>query len=251
MKKYFLLWILTVFSCSTKKDVLYMQDIDNDTNYSNSYSAYKIKIDDILKIDIIADNPEIAQVVDPSSASNKMGSTKESWLFNGYQVDTDGYINVPNIGQIYVLGLTLKQVKSNINNFLIQNDILIRPVVDVKIINLHFTVLGEVKNPGRYEFLKNNLNILEAIGMAGDLTINGKRKDIKLIRNTNENNMIFDIDLTSANFIKNDGFQIFSGDIILVNPNTTRIKNAGIIGNSGTLVSLLSFILSSIIVISN
>ena len=87
--------------------------------------------------------------------------------------------------------------------------------------------------------------------MAGDLTINGDRKEIKILRDFDSKTKIFNIDITNANFIKNSGFQIISGDIIIVNPNSNRVKNAGIIGNSGTLLSLLSFILSSIIVISN
>ena len=86
--------------------------------------------------------------------------------------------------------------------------------------------------------------------MAGDLTITGERTNIKLIRDVNNKTKVFNVDLTKSNFI-NEYFQIFSGDIIIVNPNRSRIKNAGIIGNSGTLLSLLSFILSSIIVITN
>ena len=125
------------------------------------------------------------------------------------------------------------------------------PSIDIKLLNTHFTVLGEVAQPGRYDFLKNNINILEAIGMAGDLTINGERNDVKIVRNINGNNVVHSIDLTKTDFLESNYFQIISGDIIIVNPNLTKIKNAGIIGNSGTLLSLLSFILSSIIVISN
>ena len=123
--------------------------------------------------------------------------------------------------------------------------------MDIKLLNAHFTILGEVQNPGKYDFLKNNLNILEAIGMAGDLTINGVRDNNKLIRTFSGDNLIFEIDLTKSSIINGDKFQLFSGDIILVNQNSTRVSNAGIIGNSGTLISLLSFLLSSIILITN
>ena len=112
-------------------------------------------------------------------------------------------------------------------------------------------MLGEVNRPGRYNFINNNLNILQAIGIAGDLTINGKRKDIKIIRFNNGNLEHSVIDLTTKDFINSKYFQIFSGDIILVNPNNSRVKNAGIIGNSGTLLSLLSFLLSSVILITS
>ena len=99
--------------------------------------------------------------------------------------------------------------------------------------------------------MENNLNVLEAIGLAGDLTINGKRKDIKIIRSVNGVNQLYNLDLTDTDFLTKKYFQIVSGDIIIVNPNSTRVKNAGIIGNSGTLLSLLSFLLSTVIVIGN
>ena len=80
--------------------------------------------------------------------------------------------------------------------------------------------------------------------MAGDLTINGSRKKITLIRDNNNKLVTAKLDLTNSKFLQSDYFQIFPGDIIIVDPNTSRVKNAGIIGNSGTLLSLLSFILS-------
>ena len=87
--------------------------------------------------------------------------------------------------------------------------------------------------------------------MAGDLNITADRKDIKIIRENGNKKLIGSIDLTNSSYLNSDFYQIKSGDIIIVNPNYTRVKNAGIIGNSGTLISLLSFILTSIILINN
>ena len=123
--------------------------------------------------------------------------------------------------------------------------------MDIKLLNSHFTIIGEVNKPGRYTFLSDKFDIIQAIGMAGDFTINGLRDDVRIIRKKNNQLTINSLDLTSIESITSNNFQIFSGDIIIINPNSSRIKNAGIIGNSGTLLSLLSFILSSIIVISN
>ena len=163
----------------------------------------------------------------------------------------NGEINFPSIGVIKVTGLTIKKLRKLINDKLKNEGILLDPYVDVKILNSFFTILGEVNRPGRYDFLENNLNIFEALGMAGDLTINGKRSGIKIIRNSDGANKISEFSLTDYDILKSEFFQIYSGDIIIVSPNTTRVKNAGIIGNSGTLLSLLSFILSSIIVIQS
>ena len=88
---------------------------------------------------------------------------------------------------------------------------LVNPNVDIKLINAHFTILGEVNKPGRYEFIKNNLNILEAIGTAGDLTINGVRNNIKLIRDNNGKKLITYIDLTKSDFLAENSYQVFQG----------------------------------------
>ena len=251
-----LILILSTFfyNCSTKKDVLYVQNISDNKLYDVSYEEYKIQLDDVLKISILSKDPETTLEFNPS-ASN-ITNSKEILLYNGYQVNQKGNINFSSIGEIYVEGLTIIQAVELVRKIIIDNKILIDPIVDIKLLNTHFVILGEVNKPGKYDFFKNNLNILEAIGMAGDLTINGERKEIKVLRNKvladkSTSKEIFSIDLTSIDFIKSEAFQILSGDIIIVNPNNSRIKNAGIIGNSGTLLSLLSFVLSSIIVISN
>ena len=127
---------------------------------------------------------------------------------------------------------------------------LINSSVDVKIVNSYFTIIGEVNQPGRYNFLKNDIDIFQAIGLAGDLTINGKRDNIKVLRKNDDNLVVNTIDLTSSDLLISKNYQIFPGDIIIINPNNARVKNAGIIGNSGNLLSVLSFILSSIILIT-
>ena len=164
-------------------------------------------------------------------------------LYYGYQVDFNGYIKFPKIGKVSVLGLTIEGLRNLLIKKIKESGDLTDPVIDVKLINAHFTILGEVNKPGRYDFLANNINLLDALGIAGDLTINGDRKEILLLRDIDDKKEFFTIDLTNTDFMSKKGFQIFSRDVIIVNPNTNRVKNAGIIGNSGTLLSLLSFLL--------
>ena len=244
--------ILFIFSCASKKDIIYIQDSDNLQNFSASFTDYKIKVDDILKIKISVDNPEAALIFS-SSLNTNISQTVDSQKYEGYKVDNDGKINYPVIGELLVVNKTVNQVEKEFYDSITESGILIDLSVDIKIINKSFVILGEVNNPGKYEFLKNNMNILEAIGIAGDLTINGRRDNIRIIRdldNFGKKRTIETIDLTSSNFLQQN-FQLFPGDIVIVSPNNNRVKNAGIIGNSGTLLSLLSFILSSIILITN
>ena len=238
-----------IFSCSSKKQILYIQDSNVNDLYSTEFLEYKVQIDDILKIQVLSVQPELESMFNITNEA--VFNTESAVLYNGYKVDSEGFITLPQINKLYVKGSTLIEIRSMIESQLIQLDLLIEPNIDIKLVNSYFTILGEVKLPGRYNFLENNLNIFEAIGMAGDLSINGLRKDVKLIREINGEQKILSIDLTSSTSFTSNVFQVFSGDIIIVNPNSSRIKNAGIIGNSGTLISLLSFLLSSIIVINN
>jgi len=242
---------LFLISCSTKKDIIYFQDIDSIKKNSFSYIDHKIKIDDILKIEIKTELDEVTNSVISKNNFSNINQVEAAKL-SGYLVNSNGEITLPEIGILKVSDLTINELKDKIYKLLVSDGKIFNELfIDIKIINFHFTILGEVKNPGRYEYLENNLNVLEAIGMSGDLTINGIRDNIIVVRKNKNSNTSYSIDLTSADILNNSNFQIVSGDIIIVNPNTTRIKNAGIIGNSGTLLSLLSFILSSIILITN
>ena len=247
---FFVLFISTIFyTCSSKKEIVYLQNGLDNIEAVSSFQ-HPIQIGDILKITLRTENDNSLNIiVPPALQSSVYNESRESLIFKGFEVDDEGYINYPGIGKINILGNTTKEVEAKITSILSESEILTDPIIDVKIINLHFTILGEVNMPGKYYYDKQNLNIFEAIGMAGDLTINGVRKDIKLLRFENDKVSSVSINLTKKSVVNDYYFQISSGDIIIVNPNYSRVKNAGIIGNSGTLLSLLSFLLSSIIII--
>ncbi len=246
MKKPTIYILLFLFvSCSTKKDVLYLQDFDEINQIQLNYSEYIIQIDDILKIDVFTQSTELNLLYNKNV---NVSTSRESSELDGYKVSPQGTVVFPSLGKIEVVDKTTDEVADFIQSELIINGILTEPTVDVKVINANFTILGEVNSPGRYIYSDNNMNILKAIGIAGGLTITASRKDIKILRTDNNNYKTYNIDLRSSDFLLSENFQILSGDIMIVNPNKTRVKNAGIIGNSGTLLSLLSFILSTIIV---
>ena len=238
--------IICISSCSSKKSILYLQK-DSIEETSTNYSVYEHKITpgDILKIDLLSDDYE--NILNESKIYENQNITRESLILTSYLVDRDGFVKYSNFGKLKVSGFSVDQVENMIEKFYIESDILTNPVFKVSIINKSFTLLGEVNNPGKYYFDEDVLDIFQALGLGGDLTIYGKRDEIKIVRNIGDMHQIINLDLTSKNIINNEDFQVIPGDIIIVNPNTTRVKNAGIIGNSGTLVTLLSFILSSII----
>ena len=237
-------------SCSSKKDVIYLQNSDNFKSAISSYKDHIISPGDILKIKVntaleetnIQFNGAMGQLTPNSSEILKL---------EGYNVSPNGYITFPYLGKIKLSGYNINSAEEIIYKALLDSNQLIDHNVSIRLLNKKFTFLGEVNKPGTYTFYDDNINFFTALGIAGDLTINGKRNDIKLIRNQDGISKIFKIDLTLSETLNSDFFQVKSGDVFIVNPNSTRVKNAGIIGNSGTLLSLLSFVLSSIIVINN
>lgn len=244
------LLILLIFSCSTKKDILLVQNTNSNSEFKVNFEDVKIKPDDILRIKISSKSPELSGLFS-FNQNIPNNNTLESYQIEGYLVNSDGFVKIPSLDPILVKDLTLNQASNLIENLLREQEDIKNTTVDVKIVNAYFTILGEVNKPGRYNFLENNIDIFQALGIAGDLTINGKRNDIKIIRKNNDNLKVKNIDITSAEFLNSDSFQVYPGDIIIVNANNARVKNAGIIGNFGNLLSVLSFLLSSLILISN
>lgn len=240
--------LLFIYSCSSKKNILLIQDSAMLTAQDVTFVEHKAKVDDVYKIDIYTDIPESISGFETKNTA--VVNNRESMILNGFQVNSNGYIFLPVIGDVYILGSTINEIRTKIYDLYVVKGLLVNPVIDVKLLNAHFTILGEVNLPGKYDFIQNNMDILQAIGSAGGLTINGLRNNIKIIRDKEGKKTVDEVDLTSSNVLSAKSFQIFSGDIIIVSPNSSRIKNAGIIGNSGTLISLLAFILSSIIVIN-
>ena len=248
--RYVLVFLFIFCSCSTKKDILLIQDSGLTKNYNYEFKDIKIQPDDILRIKITSKTANLTSLFTtnqiPQQGTNILG-----YQIEGFLVNSKGFINLPVLEPISVKDLTLDEASIKIQKLLESEDILRNASVDVKILNAYFTALGEVNSPGRYSFLENNMDIFQALGIAGDLTINGKRNDIRIISKKNGKMEISSLDLTSSKLLESKSFQIFPGDVIIVNANNARVKNAGVIGNFGNLLSVLSLILSSVILISN
>ena len=239
-----------VFSCSSKKDILLIQDTVPKVDYKFEFKNILIQPDDILRIKITSKSVDIASLYNSQKFERSINSIL-GYQIDGYLVGSDGFVNIPVLEPIKVSGLTLNEASIKIKDLLEQEEVLKNASVDIKILNAYFTVLGEVNAPGRYSFLENNMDIFQALGMAGDLTINGKRDDIRVISKKDGKMNVNYIDITSSELLISDNFQILPDDIIIVNANSARVKNAGIVGNFGNLLSVLSFILSSVILVSN
>ncbi|WP_159086063.1 polysaccharide biosynthesis/export family protein [Flavobacterium faecale] len=237
-------------SCATKKDILYLNDNNSNAISDIKLNNQKIESNDILSIKIYSLDPESSKIynidlLESSTSANSIEIIK----LKSYLVSDQGDITMPVLGTLMVNNKSTLELEAYLKNKLIGEGHLKEPIVKVRILNSKITILGEVRSPGMYTFYEKNLTIFQALGLAGDLTINGKRKDVLLIRNENDTKTIYHIDLTSKNWMDTQLYYIKKNDVIIVNPNESKIKSSGIIGNTGTFVSVISFLLTALLLI--
>lgn len=239
-----MLLALTILSCASKKDILYFQDIKKSDQSAIQYMPNEVQINDILYIKISALVDESAQPFNIVSSSSTNGFNVETIKVQGYLVSQEGSIVFPILGTIKVAGKSTDEVQKFISDILNDKGYLKDPIVSVRIINSKVTVLGEVNNPGTYSFDEQNISLNQAIGYAGDLTINGIRKDVLLIREVNGTRTYVRLDLTSADWFNSPYYYVKQNDVIIVNPNDAKVMSSGYIKDIGTTLGTLSFLLT-------
>ncbi|SHJ16271.1 polysaccharide export outer membrane protein [Mesonia phycicola] len=248
MKKLlFLFLLLTIASCATRKEIVYFQG-DSEVSLDSIYQHPKIQVNDILKIDLTALEPEslLPYRFDKTQISQTNNIQGSSLKLQGYLVRTNGTINYPGLGDIEVKGLTTIAVQQLIKDKL---SVYVKDVeVKVRIVNFKFTVLGEVNIPGTYTIDEELISLTQALGMAGDLTIQGSRK-ILVLREVDGQLTSKRIDLTTTSWMNSEYFYLRQNDMVYVEPNPTKIKSAGFIGNLGSLLSVISILLTSAVLI--
>ena len=241
--------VVVLQSCVSKKDVLYLQDAAAIDSSSVSYSDTSIQANDILKISIGSLVPEAA-VPYNKVPSNAIQSTSVDILkLEGYVVSQEQSIQLPVLGTVSVKNKTTDQLAIHIKNLLEDGGHLSNPTVDVRLLNAKFTVLGEVNSPGTFNYTESNLTLLQALGYAGDLTINGKRDDVILIRELDGTRNITHINLQTSDWLESDAYQLKPNDVIIVNPNSRLIKGSGVVDTS-TFLAIASLTLSVVILLT-
>lgn len=243
MKNIFIIVLISFFftSCVTKKEMIYFQDIKGNEKNILDYNTSRVQINDILYIKVTSLDSEAAEafnVISNSTGNNNINQT--TLKLQSYIVSPDGEIVFPVIGNIKVDGKTTSEIQEIIKKTLENNKYLLNPIVSVRIINSKVTVLGEVKNPGTYDYTEQNITLPQALGYAGDLTIYGKRKDILLIRMENGLRTYNRLDLTSTDFLNSPYYYVKQNDVIIVNPNYSKMKSAGVVSNLPSIISVLA-----------
>lgn len=238
-------------SCASKKDIIYLNAIPSAAASNFNWSEMYLQPNDIVSVKVTSESPELAAAYNiiPMQQNNNVQGVQLQ--LQGYLVTNEGTINIPVLGMQKIVGLTLAQAEKQIEQELINKGFLKNPVVVCRLLNAKFTILGEVKTPGTFTFYENNLTLLQALGLAGDLTINGVRKKITIIRTEKGVQTYGTIDLTKNDWFETPYYFVKPNDVIIVDPNTAKVKSSGVIGNPGNVISIISVLLSSIIIIKS
>jgi polysaccharide export outer membrane protein len=233
----------------SKKELLYLQDIQNYNNSEVISSQNILQENDILKIDVTSLEMSASIPYNKVTATNNFANSLPLMQLNGYLVSNHKTINFPILGEVSVEGKTTEDLEQYLKELLESEGHLINSNVTVRLLNSKVTILGEVRSPGTYTFTEKNISLLQALGLAGDLTIDGNRKDVIIIREVDGQRTTTNLDLTSSSWLISSYQNIQPNDVIIVNPNSKKITSAGLIGNISTVLSIASILLSTIILI--
>jgi polysaccharide export outer membrane protein len=253
MKKFFfpfILLLLMLESCTTKKQMLYLQDLDSYANSTLTYTSPKIQPNDILRIEVGDLNPLVAAPFNISTASAGAQTNVEMMKLSGYLVNPQGNIMMPILNEVKVGGLTPANVEAKVKERLISENYLVNPTVQVRVLNNKFTILGEVNAPGVIPFSEESISLLDAIGLARDLTYSAVRKDVKLIREVDGKRLVYHVDLTTASWMSNPNFRIRQNDVIIVQANTLKVNSGGLIKDPIQVLGIVASLAALIIVIA-
>ena len=248
--------LLSATSCGTPKDVAYFQDLNNnpDTVITLQNRVITVKPTDKIYIGVKSKDPQISQLF------NLMGETRGSSANNlsqdayYYTGDSKGDIDFPVVGKIQVAGLTREEIAEKVRKSLVDASLVKDPTITVSLSNLHYSMMGEVAKPGQYAIEEEKVTILDAISKAGDLTIQGKRNDVMVLRQENGHQKIYKINLCSGRDIfSSPAYYLQQNDVVYVTPNDTKKRSSTLNGNtvqstgfwlsiSSLLVTVLTFL---------
>lgn len=219
--------------CHTPKNVTYFQDLDTGMVKELAEAAeIRVRPDDRLSIVVVSKNPELASLFNLPLLAQRVGqpgvttAQRASNEVASYVVDAEGNIQFPVLGSINIGGMRRSEVAAYIADELIGRNLMKDPTVIVDFVNRGVNVLGEVMKPGRVTFDRDRFTVLDAIAGAGDLTIQGKREDVLVVRQDDEGKQTaYRIDLTDADAtVKSPAFYLQQNDVVYVSPNNVRIR---------------------------
>lgn len=226
-----MLSVVMLASCANVKDIAYFQDkaIDHPEEI-DKHGGIVIQPKDMISIVVSSRNPELATMFNLPVVSYQAGSEVVDAGYQqrlmGYVVDNDGYIDFPVLGKISVAGMTRWELSEKIKDILLDKGYLNDAVVTVEFMNFKVSVLGEVNKPGTYTIEGDKVTVLQALSLAGDLTIFGKRNNVTVIREMDGERIFYNVDLCSVDMFKSPAYNLLQNDIVYVEPSEIKARQS-------------------------
>jgi polysaccharide export outer membrane protein len=248
-----ILTILLLGSCAPVRNVAYFQKLDtrtdtvNQNQRSEGHQA-RIKPLDLLSITVITTQPETSKIFNlftPQISELTGNSIQSIPTLQTYLVDNDGTIDFPVLGKLTVEGLTRKELVSMLQEKLASSFNKELPIITIRITNFAVNIVGEVMRPGKYNTLNDRMTIFEGLAMAGDLTIYGKRENVKVLReNANGTKNYISVNLNDKNVIYSPGYYLEQNDVVYVEPNSAKSRSSRIGSEETLTISAISILIS-------
>ncbi|MFA5619209.1 MAG: polysaccharide biosynthesis/export family protein [Weeksellaceae bacterium] len=241
---------LLVSSCVSREKITYFQgDLEAVNELAERYEA-TIQPDDLLAITVYARDEAATRIFNQESNTTPTASAGNANLRRlSYLVDKEGYIEFPVLGRVKLGGMSRNEAIEYMKGLLTEE--IIDPGVAINILNFRITVLGEVNNPGTFQLENEKITIMEALGKAQDLTINGERKNVLVIREVDGTRNYYRIDLTSNEVFDSPVYYLSQNDIVYVEPNQNkRNLSSPVIRDVSFVISIASFLLTLILLIT-
>jgi polysaccharide biosynthesis/export protein len=227
--------LLYLGSCSSPRELQYMQGAF-DTAKLSTYTIPEpiIQKGDLLSINVYSDNPTTTSFYNLGNSGSGSGTTSPTGSENssvsvgaqtgssGYLIDQDGNIQFPSLGKIHAEGLTKAKLSALLESKLVEGDFLKHPFINIRFLNFKITILGDVAHPGIFSIPTERVNLLEALGLAGDLNVSARRDNVLIIRETNGQRQFGRIDLKKTDIFNSPFYQLQQNDLIYV--DLTRVK---------------------------
>ena len=225
--------------------MVYFQDTGNfETLVNNNDFVSKFKVDDLVSIHVSSLNPEASAPFNLIRGGVEGGLRAEQV---DYLVDQAGEIDFPVIGKLKIEGLSPDELRNLLRDRL--SDYLKDPIINIRLLNFTVTILGEVNRPGTYPVGGEQITILEALGLAGDLTIRGVRENVLVIRDFNGTKVYTRIDLKSKNMVKSPVFYLTQNDVVYVEPNKSGITASSLDNRATIAISIASILITSTVIL--
>lgn len=251
------LFLLSLFSsCVSNKQLTYFQGepVTNEEIRKLNNLPYRLQVNDILYINIKAENPDIVSMFKSSETSGNAANNVGSLYLTGYSVDRHGNIRMPYIGEVNVLGYTTdetrKKIEEELSNYFKDLE---KIFVTVKLQGIQFVITGEIGSPGTINLQQNQVSIIDAVANAGDVNLVGDRQNVTVIRNSIDGVKKYSMDLTKIEIFESPNFYIQPNDIIYVPPLKQKSWGTGTSGlqTFTTIISVFTLVTSTVLLIDS